>query len=223
VPGRSAAARPVWPLPPRDPAPEKGASWQAMAGPAHPPVPRLRLPRHPPDRPLAPPTPSLSPRSAPRIPPLPPGPRPASPRTTPPAPPFARKSPHALDDPRPVLARALREPSRHLGGAGHAVLRSPDGGEEIVDTERGHERLRLGGADLAHVDAEPSLESHPLPEAAEVGRVGDQEQVADAAVARYRPPRTRPRNGRRRPWTRGRGAPRSRWGTAPGCRRRPCW
>ena len=90
---------------------------------------------------------------------------------------------HALGDRHTALARALREAVGDLRRAREAVARSPHGGDQIVDAQRGHELLGVGGRDHAHVDAEPSLQGDPRLEAAQVVGIGDEEEVADLLVA----------------------------------------
>src|SRR5215470_15846458 len=90
---------------------------------------------------------------------------------------------HALHDAGAQLPGARGEALRHLGGAGQAVLRSPHGGNQIVDAEGGHEGLGVLGRDDAHIDAEAPLHRDALLEAAEVLLLGDEEEVADLLEA----------------------------------------
>ena len=89
----------------------------------------------------------------------------------------------ALRDAHPQLARPPGEAVGDLRRSGHAVLRPPHGGDEVVDAQGRHQRLRVLGRDAAHVDAEAPLEGHPLLEAAQIVLVGHEEQVADLPVA----------------------------------------
>ena len=83
----------------------------------------------------------------------------------------------------PELAGAPGEPGRHLGGARDAVPGAPYRGDEVVDVERRHDRLRFPGRDHADVDAEAALERDARLEAPEIRGIRDQEEVADPLEA----------------------------------------
>src|ERR1700730_1818445 len=90
----------------------------------------------------------------------------------------------AFHDAGAQLAGPLREALGHLGGAGEAVLRAPDGGDQVVHAQRGHDGLRFFRRDDAHVDAQAPLERDARLEAAQVLFVRDQEEIADLLEAR---------------------------------------
>src|SRR3972149_1708312 len=72
-----------------------------------------------------------------------------------------------------VVTPVTRPPA--VAAPGCAAVVSPAGG--------GHQPLRLVRRDDADVDAAAPLQRHALLEALEVGRVGDEEEVADLLVA----------------------------------------
>jgi len=90
---------------------------------------------------------------------------------------------HALHDARAELTGPLGEALRYLGGAGEAVLRAPDGGDQIVHAQGGHDGVGVFGRDDAHVDAEALLQCDARLEPAQRLLVRHEEQIADLLEA----------------------------------------
>ena len=85
----------------------------------------------------------------------------------------------ALDDPRPVLARALGERLGDVDRVGLAVGRDVDRAGEIADLDQRIQRFGFGGRQLAHLEAAGAAHRGLAPELGEAA-LGARE--ADAAV-----------------------------------------